>query len=48
MPMKNTTESQQSIYSLWSVIVTTLFSATSGYGSAIHVEYVDFLPELGW
>ena len=36
------------IYSLWSVILATLFSATGGNFSAIHVEYVDFVPELDW
>ena len=36
------------IYSLWSVKLATLFSATGGFGSAIHVEYMDFVPELGW
>ena len=36
------------IYSLWSVILATLFSATGGNFSAIHVDYVDFVPELGW
>ena len=35
-------------YSLWSLILTTLFSVTSGNFSAIHVDYVDFVPELGW
>ena len=34
-------------YSLWSVILATLFSATGGNFSAIHVDYVDFVPELG-
>ena len=36
------------IYSLWSVILATLFSATGDNFSAIPVEYVDFVPELGW
>ena len=35
-------------YSLWSLILTTLFSVTSGNFSAIHIDYVDFVPELGW
>ena len=35
-------------YSLWSIILATLFSATGGNFSAIHVDYVDFVPELGW
>ena len=35
-------------YSLWSLILTTLFSATGGNFSAIHIDYVDFVPELGW
>ena len=35
-------------YSLWSLILATLFSVTSTFLSAIHVEYVDFVPELGW
>ena len=26
----------------------TLFSATGGNFSAIHVDYVDFVPETGW
>ena len=26
----------------------TLFPATGGFGSAIHIQYVDFVPELGW
>ena len=30
------------------LILATLFSATSGNFSAIHVDYVDFVPELGW
>ena len=38
----------QFTYSLWSVKLATLFSATGGFGSAIHVEYMDFVPELGW
>ena len=28
-------------------LVATLFSATGGNFSAIHVDYVDFVPELG-
>ena len=35
-------------YSLWSVKLATLFSATGGNFSAIHIDYVDFVPELGW
>ena len=35
-------------YSLWSVKLATLISATGGNFSAIHVDYVDFVPELGW
>ena len=35
-------------YSLWSIKLATLFSATGGFGSAIPVEYMDFVPELGW
>ena len=38
----------QKCYSLWSIILATLFSVTGGFGSAIHVEYMDFVPELGW
>ena len=38
----------QKYYSLWSKILTTLFSVNSGFGSAIHTEYMDFVPELGW
>ena len=30
------------------MILATLFSVTSDFGSVIHVEYVDFVPELGW
>ena len=26
----------------------TLFSATGGNFSAIHIDYMDFVPELGW
>ena len=44
--MKNLPRSIQ--YSLWSVILATLFSVTSGFGSVIHVENMDFVPELGW
>ena len=29
------------------IILTTLLSVTSGFGSVIHIEYVDFVPELG-
>ena len=36
------------LYSLWSEILATHFRATSGLVSVIHVEYVDFVPELGW
>ena len=36
------------LYSLWSEILATLIPATSGLVSVIHVEYVDFVPELGW
>ena len=34
--------------SLWSLKLATLFSATGSNFSAIHIEYVDFVPELGW
>ena len=34
--------------SLWSVKLATLFSVTGGFGSAIHIEHVDFVPDLGW
>ena len=34
-------------YSLWSLILTTLFPVTGGNFSVIHVDYVDFVPELG-
>ena len=34
-------------YSLWSEIIATLISATGGNFSAIHIDYVDFVPELG-
>ena len=40
--------SVNAMYSLWSIILTTLFSVTSGFGSVIHIEYMDFVPELGW
>ena len=36
------------IYSLWSVKLATLFSVTGGNFSVIHVDYMDFVPELGW
>ena len=36
------------LYSLWSEIIATLISATGGNFSAIHVDYVDFVPESGW
>ena len=36
------------IYSIWSRILATLLSATGGNFSAIHVDYMDFVPELGW
>ena len=36
------------LYSLWSLILTTLFYATRGNFCAIHIDYVDFVPELGW
>ena len=42
------TTPEEILYSLWSVILATLFSATGGNFSAIHVDYVDFVPELGW
>ena len=35
-------------YSLWSFILTTLFSVTRGNFSAIDIDYVDFVPELSW
>ena len=28
--------------------LATLFSATGGNFSAIHIDYVDFVPVLGW
>ena len=28
--------------------LATLFSATGGNFSVIHIDYVDFVPELGW
>ena len=28
------------------ISVAALFSATGGFGSAIHIEYVDFVPEF--
>ena len=34
-------------YSLWSEIIATLLSVTGGNFSAIHVDYVDFVPESG-
>ena len=34
-------------YSLWSIKLATLFSATGGFRSVIHVEYMEFIPELG-
>ena len=36
------------LYSLWSIKLATLFSVTGGFFSAIHIEYMDFLLELGW
>ena len=36
------------MYSLWSVKLATLLPATGGNFSVIHIEYVDFVPELGW
>ena len=46
--MRKTLEEGLCIYSLWSVKLATLFSVTGGFGSVIHVEYMDFVPELGW
>ena len=37
-----------SMYSLWFIKLATLFSVTGGFGSAIHVDNMDFVPELGW
>ena len=42
------TNKSTNTYSLWSVKLATLFPATGGFGSAINVEYVDFVPQLGW
>ena len=36
------------LYSLWSIKLATLFSVTGGLFSAIHIEYMDFVLELGW
>ena len=33
---------------LWSVKLATFFSVTGGFVNVIHIEYVDFVPELGW
>ena len=41
-------EPETNCYSLWSIKLATLFSVTGGFGSVIHIEYVDFVPELGW
>ena len=41
-------EPEANCHSLWSIKLATLFSATGGFGSVIHTEYVDFVPELGW
>ena len=36
------------MYSLWSVKLATHFPVTGGNFSVIHIEHVDFVPELGW
>ena len=41
-------EHNRTILPLWCKILATLFSVTSGLVSTIHVEYVDYVPELGW
>ena len=35
-------------YSLWSLKLATLFLRPGSNFHAIHVDYVDFVPELGW
>ena len=37
-------------YSLcvWSLKLATIFSVTGSNFCVIHVDYVDFVPELGW
>ena len=35
-------------YSLWSFKLATIFSATGSNFCVIHVDYVVFVPELGW
>ena len=43
-----TTPTQEDLYSLWSLNLQQFFVQLGSNFRVIHVDYVDFLPELGW